>query len=284
VLPPRTPIARRLIQRKCLHRARGAAAALRPRLPSRKAPPEGDPVFRPLVIVAALAVLAGCSQPNSGAAAPQAAAAANAPAAVAAPQAAAVPANEIFSAAPAPAQQAPAVNAGKVLQSQNGGGYTYAEIATASGQKVWIAGSQIDVKPGTEVQWGNYAVMRDFEAKSLGRKFPEILFVDRWGPVGQVAKAVAPHGSFPAPQAAGVTEGGPAAGGTVKSVTNAGGYSYIEVDQGGKTVWVAANETPMKQGDKVQWQGASEMRNFTAKSLGRTFDQILFAQSVAVQR
>jgi hypothetical protein len=34
----------------------------------------------------------------------------------------------------------------------------------------------------------------------------------------------------------------------------------------------------------VQWQGASEMRNFTAKSLGRTFDQILFAQSVAVQR
>ena len=172
-----------------------------------------------------------------------------------------------------------------MLQSQNGGGYTYAEIATASGQKVWIAGSQIDVKPGTEVQWGNYAVMRDFEAKSLGRKFPEILFVDRWGPVGQVAKAVTPHGSFPAPQAAGATQGGPAAaGGTVKSVTNAGGYSYIEVDQGGKTVWVAANETPMKQGDKVQWQGASEMRNFTARSLGRTFDQILFAQSVAVQQ
>jgi hypothetical protein len=271
-----------LIQRKCLRGAGRAAAALRPRLPSRKALPEGDPVFRPLVIVAALAVLAGCSQQNSGAAAPQAAAAPNAPAA-AAPAAVAAPANEIFSAAPAPAQQAPAVNAGKVLQSQNGGGYTYAEIATASGQKVWIAGSQIDVKPGTEVQWGNYAVMRNFEAKSLGRKFPEILFVDRWGPVGQVAKAVAPHGSFPAPQAAGMTQGGPAAGGTVKSVVNAGGYSYIEVDQGGKTVWVAANETPMKQGDKVQWQGASEMRNFTAKSLGRTFDQILFAQSVAVQ-
>ena len=69
--------------------------------------------------------------------------------------------------APAPAQQAPARNVGKVLQSQNGGGYTYAEVQTAAGQKVWIAGSQIDVKPGAEVQWGNFSVMRNFEAKSL---------------------------------------------------------------------------------------------------------------------
>lgn len=254
-------------------------------------------MFRPLAIaLAALAVLGGCSQQDSGAAvaaagspstaapaAPQAPAAPVAPA-VAAPQATAqapAPSNEIFSTAPA--QPAAAVNVGKVLQLQHGGGYTYAEVQTAAGQKVWIAGSQIDVKPGTEVQWGNYAVMRDFTAKSLGRTFPEILFVDRWGPVGQAAKAVAPHGSFPNPQAAG-TEGGPTASGTVKSVTHAGGYSYIEVDQGGKTVWVAATETPMKKGDKVQWQGASEMRNFTAKSLGRTFDQILFAQSVAVAK
>jgi hypothetical protein len=240
-------------------------------------------VLRSLVIAAAaLAALGGCSQQDSGAAAPKAAAIAGAPAAAAAPQAAAAPSNEIFSTAAA--QQAPARNEGKVLQSLNGGGYTYAEVQTASGQKVWIAGSQIDVKPGTEVQWGNHAVMRDFEAKSLGRKFPEILFVDRWGPSGQVAKAVAPHGNFPAPAAAGTTESGPSAGGTVKSVTHAGGYSYIEVDQGGKTVWVAATETPMKKGDKVQWQGASEMRNFTARSLGRTFDQIIFAQSVAVAK
>jgi hypothetical protein len=263
-------------------------------------------VFRPLAIaLAALAVLGGCSQQDSGAAvaaagspstaapaAPQAPAAPVAPA-VAVPQAAApqvapqataqapAPSNDIFTTAPP--QPAAAVNVGKVLQLQNGGGYTYAEVQTAAGQKVWIAGSQIDVKPGAEVQWGNYAVMRDFTAKSLGRTFPEILFVDRWGPVGQAAKAVAPHGSFPNPQAAG-TEGGATASGTVKSVTNAGGYSYIEVDQGGKTVWVAATETPMKKGDKVQWQGASEMRNFTAKSLGRTFDQILFAQSVAVAK
>jgi hypothetical protein len=248
-------------------------------------------VFRPVVIAAAaLALLAGCSKQDSAstpAAAPQSAApAANAPPAAAPTAAAPQAGNEIFSTAPAPA---PAANVGKVLQSQNGGGYTYAEVETAAGQKVWIAGSQIEVKPGSEVQWGNFSVMRNFEAKSLGRSFPEILFVDRWGPVGRQVTATAPHGNFPNPQAAGAAASpgaaapGTSAGGTVKSVANAGGYSYIEVDQGnGQTVWVAATETPMKKGDKVRWEGGSTMRNFTAKSLNRTFESIIFAQSVAV--
>jgi hypothetical protein len=236
-------------------------------------------VFRSVLIAAAaLAVLGGCAKKDSDAAS------AAAPAPVTAAQAPAAQSNAIFAAAPA--QQAPARNIGKVLQAQDGGGYTYAEVQTVAGQKVWIAGSQIDAKPGTEVQWGNFAVMRNFEAKSIGKNFPEILFVDRWGPVGQTAKAVAPHGSFPQPQAAvaGAAAAGAGAGGTVKSVTNAGGYSYIEVDQGGQTVWVAATETPMKKGDKVEWQGASQMSNFTARSLNRTFEKIIFAQSVAVTK
>lgn len=231
-----------------------------------------------LIAAAALAVLGGCGKKESDAAS----AAAPAAAPVTAAQA---PSNAIFSAAPA--QQAPARNIGKVLQAQDGGGYTYAEVQTAAGQKVWIAGSQIDARPGTEVQWGNFAVMRNFEARSIGKSFPEILFVDRWGPVGQAAKAVAPHGTFPQPQAAaaaGAAAAGSGAGGTVRSVTNAGGYSYIEVDQGGQTVWVAATETPMKKGDKVEWQGGSQMSNFTARSLNRTFEKIIFAQSVAVTK
>ena len=231
-----------------------------------------------LIAAAALAVLGGCGKKESDAAS----AAAPAAAPVTAAQA---PSNAIFSAAPA--QQAPARNIGKVLQTQDGGGYTYAEVQTAAGQKVWIAGSQIDARPGTEVQWGNFAVMRNFEARSIGKSFPEILFVDRWGPVGQAAKAVALHGTFPQPQAAaaaGAAAAGSGAGGTVRSVTNAGGYSYIEVDQGGQTVWVAVTETPMKKGDKVEWQGGSQMSNFTARSLNRTFEKIIFAQSVAVTK
>ncbi|GAB3769453.1 hypothetical protein GCM10028796_34540 [Ramlibacter monticola] len=289
-------------------------------------------MFRPLVTVAAVLVLLGCSKQEAPPAAPAAPAPAAAPAAAApvtapaeapaaaaapAPTAPAAPVAEKTAAAPAPAAPAakgqsvdifggssgpagapsPSHNRGKVLELANGGGYTYAQVQMASGQKVWIAGSQIDVKPGAEVEWGNYGLMRDFQAKSLGRTFQEILFVDRWAPVGQAAVAVAPHGKFPngqpalsademAAAAAGAgpaAAGDPSARGTVKTVTNAGGYSYIEVDQGGgKTVWVAAMETPMKAGDKVQWSGGTQMSNFTAKSLNRTFDKIIFAQAVSI--
>jgi hypothetical protein len=38
----------------------------------------------------------------------------------------------------------------------------------------------------------------------------------------------------------------------------------------------------MKPGDKVQWQGDTEMSNFTAKSINRTFDKIIFASGVSV--
>jgi hypothetical protein len=218
-----------------------------------------------LLVIAIASALWACSKNEP-------APAANAQAA--APTAAAAPA--------APGAQGAAQNTGKVLQTQNGGGYTYAEVETSGGQKVWIAGSQIDVKPGAAVEWGDFAVMRNFAAKSLNRTFPEILFVNRWGPVGAATVATPTHGTFPAPAAPGAAGGNDS--GVVKSVANAGGYSYIEVDRGGKTVWVAAMETPMKAGDKVQWQGGTEMSNFTAKSLGRTFDKIIFASGVNVSK
>ena len=130
------------------------------------------------------------------------------------------------------------------------------------------------------MQWGDHAVMRNFEAKSLKRTFPEILFVNSWGPVGATAVATGPHGDFPRPPAPGAATVNDS--GILKSVVNGGGYSYLEVDRVGKTVWVAAMQTPMQPGDKVQWQGASEMSNFTAKSIGRTFDKIIFASGVSV--
>ncbi|MBI5278667.1 MAG: hypothetical protein HY854_19710 [Burkholderiales bacterium] len=177
-------------------------------------------------------------------------------------------------------------NTGKVVQFQNGGGYTYAEVEVTGGQKVWIAGSQIEVKKGTQVRWGNAMVMRNFDSKALNKRFAEILFVDGWGPVGKQSTATSPHGSYPTPQlgAAPPAAAGTPDGGVVKSVANAGGYSYIEVTKGSGTVWVAAMETPMKAGDKVQWQGGTEMSNFTAKSLNRTFPKIIFAQTVTVAK
>ena len=187
--------------------------------------------------------------------------------------------------AAAAAAQPASQNGGKVLQVLHGGGYTYAEVQTGSGDKVWVAGQQIEVKPGKDLQWGNFMVMREFNSRSLGRTFDEIVFVESWGASGAQPVATAPHGSLPAAQlGSAAPAAGPTASGVVKSVQNAGGYSYIEVDRGGgQVIWVAAVETPMKAGDKLQWQG-TEMSNFTARSIGRTFDKIVFAQGVTVGR
>lgn len=188
-------------------------------------------------------------------------------------------------AAPAAQQaQAGVANAGKVLQTVNGGGYTYAEVEMPGGGKVWVAGAQIEIKPGAEISWGNAMVMQNFTSKTLNRTFEQVLFVETWGKSGAMQVATAPHGQLPAPQLQGGANpaaAAPTGSGVVKSVTTGGGYSYVEVDSKGATVWVAAMETPLKRGDKVEWSG-TEMANFTAKSINRTFPKIVFAQGLAV--
>lgn len=180
---------------------------------------------------------------------------------------------------------AAAPNSGKVLQIQQAGPYTYAEVEVSGGQKVWIAGGPIAAKPGDTVQWGDYAVMQNFHSKSLNRDFAEILFVNAWGPAGGMTAQVAPHGApvgHPAAQDQAAATG--ANQGSVKSVMAAAGYSYLEIEQNGSTIWVAAPETPAKVGDKVRWGQGSVMRNFASKSLGRTFESIIFTGQVEVLR
>jgi len=207
-----------------------------------------------------------------------------------APTPAAMPQPAAPVAAPA-AAQAQAMNRGKVLQLLEGGGYSYAEVEAGNGQRVWVAGGPIKIKVGETVQWGEYAVMRNFNSKTLNRTFDEILFVNAWGPLGGVSVPVAPHGVAPAqnqarqPQApAGAPGAVGASSGKIKSVTNAGGYSYLEVTQGDKSVWLAVTETAVKAGDRVSWSDGMVMRNFNAKSLGRTFDEIIFASGISIAK
>lgn len=73
---------------------------------------------------------------------------------------------------------------------------------------------------------------------------------------------------------------GPAEEGRVLSVINGGGYSYLELDVGGKTVWVAGIPVDAKKGDKVRYVENMVMENFTSRSLNRTFERVVFASSV----
>ncbi|MCB1914983.1 MAG: hypothetical protein KDG52_04585 [Rhodocyclaceae bacterium] len=218
--------------------------------------------------------------------APPAAQATTAKAEAPAEPAAAGPAAAEQPTAEAPVSYPP--NTGKLVQVMQAGGYTYGEVEGPNGQRVWVAGGHIEAQPGDMVQWGQFAVMHNFTAKSIGRTFDSILFVNSWGkvdgPRAQVAAHGAPRGGHPPmPQQGAATSAAGGQSGLVKSATTAGGYTYLEVEQGEQTTWVAAPETTVKAGDTVSWTGGMTMRNFTAKSLDRTFEQIVFAGGVTVQ-
>jgi hypothetical protein len=72
--------------------------------------------------------------------------------------------------------------------------------------------------------------------------------------------------------------------GKVVETMNSGGYTYVQVDENGQKLWVAAMQTPVKVGDTVEFPDSPPMVNFQSKTLKRTFDKIIFAPGLAVNK
>ncbi|MDX2480484.1 MAG: hypothetical protein QNK24_09110 [Desulfuromusa sp.] len=68
--------------------------------------------------------------------------------------------------------------------------------------------------------------------------------------------------------------------GIVVETMNTGGYTYLCVEDNGQKTWAAVRETPIKVGEEVEVAEGAVMTNFTSKSLGRTFDEIIFSNGV----
>ena len=75
---------------------------------------------------------------------------------------------------------------------------------------------------------------------------------------------------------------GPALFGRVVSSFDGNGFTYLELEEGGKRFWVAGTQVKVKKGDRIKFVENVVMENFTSKLLKRTFDRITFASSVAV--
>lgn len=71
--------------------------------------------------------------------------------------------------------------------------------------------------------------------------------------------------------------------GLVKETMDSGGYTYALLDIDGEEIWAAGPPTELEVDDRVALAGAMGMENFTAASLERTFDRILFVSGF-VQR
>jgi len=101
------------------------------------------------------------------------------------------------------------------------------------------------------------------------------------------AIAATPSGQPPAGSAAGKTQ--PAAAndqmprkGKVISSIDASIYTYVELTENGKTVWIAAPTVKTKKGDMIRFSDGAVMSNFYSKSLNRTFPAVVFVGKAEV--
>ena len=92
----------------------------------------------------------------------------------------------------------------------------------------------------------------------------------------QKESAEAPKGEALTPMAPKQIEG------VVKTTMTTGNYTYVEVESAGKNLWAAGPRTDVKVGDKVSMPEGDMMQNFYAKSLDRTFEEILFTGAIMV--
>ena len=70
----------------------------------------------------------------------------------------------------------------------------------------------------------------------------------------------------------------------VLSSVDAAGYTYIEVTQNKKTLWLAGTKVAVKKGDVIRFDDGMVMTNFNSKTLNRTFPSVLFVNRVIVTK
>lgn len=165
--------------------------------------------------------------------------------------------------APAVAQVSsgpPRQNSGRVKSVSMASGYSYIEV-DISGETFWLATAVTPVKPGDDIAWNDYALMKQFKSKGLNRVFDQILFVDRIFDKATVSQQR--HS------------------GTVIEAMNSAGYSYIQVEENGTRVWLAAPESVVKVGQLIRWNSSAPMKNFSSPSLNRSFDEIYFVSGIS---
>ncbi len=151
-----------------------------------------------------------------------------------------------------PTQAPPQV--GTVLETLNGGGYTYARLAVGD-REMWVAGPTSPLEVGQEVGIAGAVSMGAFSSSSLERTFDELFFVGAFQSTG------------PPPDAT---------RGQALESFDGGGYTYVRVGVEGEEIWLAGPETEIPDGATVLWKGGMEMGEFYSASLDRTFDNIVF--------
>lgn len=71
--------------------------------------------------------------------------------------------------------------------------------------------------------------------------------------------------------------------GKVLETMDAADYTYLNVETANQNVWVAIPATAVKKGDTVTYEEGMVMQNFQSKTLGKTFEAIVFSPGLQGQ-
>ncbi|MCF6309312.1 MAG: hypothetical protein L3J19_02390 [Sulfurimonas sp.] len=82
---------------------------------------------------------------------------------------------------------------GNVLETMDGGGYTYVKV-DQDGNAYWIAGPKSNVTVGASISYIEQMIMSDFTSKALNKKFDTLMFVSAIVPANQAAQLAASKG------------------------------------------------------------------------------------------
>lgn len=77
------------------------------------------------------------------------------------------------------------------------------------------------------------------------------------------------------------SQNAPTTSGTVLETLNASGYTYVLVESANGQNWVAIPETDVKKGTAINYYQGMVMKDFTSKTLNRTFESIIFSSGLA---
>ncbi|BAL24544.1 hypothetical protein AZKH_2234 [Azoarcus sp. KH32C] len=69
--------------------------------------------------------------------------------------------------------------------------------------------------------------------------------------------------------------------GVVLDSIDANEFTYIEVDEGGTSFWIATTKMKIARGDLVQFDDGVTMQDFYSKLLKRTFSSVMFVGAVS---
>lgn len=66
----------------------------------------------------------------------------------------------------------------------------------------------------------------------------------------------------------------------VKEAVDGGNYTYLNVEENGQNYWMAVASIPVIIGDTYYYDGGMVMKDFESKQLNKTFDEIVFVNTV----